>query len=76
MDLEKLGSRAKSTLLIVSFFGLLMAAAGVVLTLMIVSRSMQPGAAGTPAGEEWINGLSLATGPMPPLRGRSFPLSC
>jgi hypothetical protein len=69
MDLEKLGSRAKSTLLIVSFIGLLLTAGGVILTLMIVSHAMHvpvvgAGAGATMTGDEWITGLSMATGPI------------
>jgi hypothetical protein len=68
MDLEKLGSRAKSTLLIISFLGLLMTAAGIILTVMMVSHAMRAadGATTTAAvtGDEWISGLSMATGPI------------
>jgi hypothetical protein len=65
MDLEKLGSRAKSTLLIVSFIGLLMTACGVILTLLVMSHAMHPPAAGGTVGvDEWLTGLSMATGPL------------
>jgi hypothetical protein len=68
MDLEKLGSRAKSTLLIVSFMGLLLTAVVVILTLLVVSHAMHPAGSGGPGatvtGEEWITGLSMATGPI------------
>jgi len=62
MDLEKLGSRAKSTLLLVSFVGLLITAAGAVLTLAVIAHVTR--GLTTNTGDEWLTGLQQAGGPL------------
>ena len=59
MDLEKLGSRAKSTLLLVSLVGVLITALGVVLALTIIMRASTP-----PASGDWVLGLQESGGPL------------
>lgn len=60
MDLEKLGSRARFTLLVVSLVGVLITALGVLLALTIISRE------GTVhgGGGDWVIGLSQSGGPV------------
>jgi hypothetical protein len=59
MDLEKLAARARSTLLLVSFVGLLVAGLGVLLTFAVISRTTAQA-----TGADWVDGLTHAEGPM------------
>jgi hypothetical protein len=59
MDLEKLGSRAKSTLLTVSFVGVLILALGVALTLTVIWHQT-----GVNKDSDWVAGLEWAGGPL------------
>src|SRR5690242_20430105 len=58
MDLEKLASRARSTLAVISFIGLLILALGVLLTLTVISHAT---AAST---GDWVSGHYSVGGPM------------
>lgn len=59
MDLEKLGSRAKATLLLISFVGLLITALGGLLTLTVISRATT-----LHGGGDWVVGLQESAGPI------------
>ncbi|MGN6369869.1 MAG: hypothetical protein ACTHN5_16555 [Phycisphaerae bacterium] len=61
MDLEKLSTRARLTLLLISFVGVLVTAAGAVLLAAIISRTMvQPNA----IAADWLDGVMRAQGPL------------
>src|ERR1700742_5367455 len=62
MDLEKLAARARSSLLLVSFVGILITGLGILLTAAIIARTTShPNEA---VGADWIDGLVHAAGPM------------
>ncbi len=66
MDLEKLSTRARITLFLISLVGVLLTALGAVLTAAIISRTVnQPNG----MSADWLDGIMLRPGPLP--RGSS-----
>jgi hypothetical protein len=61
MDLERLAARARSTLAVISFIGVMVLALGLLLTLTVISRATSM--PGFTAGD-WVNGLYNAGGPL------------
>lgn len=59
MDLEKLASRARSTLAVISFIGVMVLALGVLLTFTIISRETSHHETA-----DWVSGLYNASGPL------------
>ena len=61
MDLEKLSTKARITLFLISLVGILLTALGAVLTAAIISRTMAEASA---IHADWLDGVMRAQGPL------------